>query len=114
MAQSDPSVVLGIVADLGSIFTGLSSLAIAVFLIGRRWHEQRTLEKYLKRMTRSRQSKEGQGLENILEVMRQTKLGEQAIMRAAFGSKNVRVRSRLGADGRTTELVFGYGDHDKG
>lgn len=100
-------------ANVGAIVTGISSFAIAASLAGRRLGEKWALEAYLKRMTTERRGKDGQGLENILEVMRQTKLGEEAVMRAAFSSKHVRVRSRVDDKSHTKELVLGYGDHGK-
>jgi len=105
--------VVEIAANGGAILAGVSSLAIAISLAGRRLGERRALEAYLKRMTIERRRSGGQGLENILEVMRQTKLGEEAIMRAAFSSKKVRVRSRPNEKNQTMELVIGYGDHNK-
>lgn len=100
-------------ANGGAVLTGISSLAIALMFAGRRFGEKRALESYLERMTADRQRRGEQGLENIFEVMRQTKLGEAAIMRAAFKSKNVRIRSRLNDRSQTMELVIGYGDHAK-
>lgn len=100
-------------ANGGAILAGISSLVIALSLAGKSRNERRALEAYLRRMTTERQRNGGQGLENILEVMRQTKLGEEAIMRAAFSSTKVRVRSRPNEKNQTMELVIGYGDHDK-
>lgn len=114
MSYDELLAAVELAANGGAIIAGVSTFAIALSLVGRRSREKRALETYLKRMTADRQRNGEQGLENILEVMRWTKLGEEAVMHAAFSSKKVRVRSRLNERRQTMELVIGYGDHDKG
>jgi hypothetical protein len=100
-------------ADVAAILTAAASVTIAVVLAFRGLGEMWRLEAYLRRMTRDEQKNGSQGLKRVLEVTRQTKLGEEAIMRAAFRSRRIRIRSHTDDDGRTRELLIGYGRHDR-
>ncbi|MEY9719781.1 hypothetical protein ABIA22_002271 [Sinorhizobium fredii] len=103
--------VVGVIANLGSIATGVVAVwAWASFKL--RAKGQRTrLENYLKRVMDEAQRdprQSGEGMRSLFHLMAHLYMTESQVYEAAFASKKIKSWPRTGEDGVADQVMFQY------
>lgn len=108
MLQVVPGIadVIHVLADAGSIITGIIAVGAWLYFRGKRSAKKRTLYKYLKHIHHKDKEIGKQGLRLSYNIMRYTRIAESELIDIAFEDRRIKVRNRV-ENGRAVGLMYG-------